>query len=332
MVYDFFNKLSLWWGDMNLQQLLTFVRVAETQNFTRAAELLHMTQPAVTQQIRALEDEFGQALFDRIGRSVHLTQAGEVLLDYAQRIADLFNECRTAMQDLQQVGRGRLRIGAGLTLSVFVLPALLSAYRQEYPGIDVTVTTGSTKEMINRLLSNEVDLAMVTGPAPHPNLVITKLYEDEMVLVVNRHHPFCERGEVSPEELRGESFIQFEQGSGYRSFLEDFFRRVGIAPRIRMDLDSIEAMKRMAEVGLGVTIVPRMSLRDEIAQGTLVPIKMKGVPPLVRPTTVAFRRDKYLSASMRAFLGVLERHFDVTVPGISGPKSPRQRAAAGRNA
>ncbi len=310
---------------MNLQQLLTFCQVAKTQHFTRAAELLGMTQPAVTQQVRSLEDEFGQALFDRVGRSVQLTPAGEVLLDYAERITQDFSECRTAMADLQNLGRGRLRLGSGLTLSIFMLPGLLQPYRHSHPGIDITVTTGSTSEVLKKLLANEVDLALVTGPSPDNNLVITQLYDDEMILVVHPRHRFCTRGEISPEELRGESFIFFEEGSGYRTFLEDFFRKTGVFPRVHMDLDSIEAMKKMAEVGLGVTIIPRMSALDEIQEGSLVEIRMTGVKPLVRTTTVAYRRDKYLSSAMKAFLAVLEKTYSTRIPGASLPRPKVKR-------
>lgn len=299
---------------MNLTQLQTFCRVAETQNFTRAAELLGMTQPAVTQQVRALEEEIGQALFDRIGRSVQLTQAGELLYGYARRITGLVGEARSALLDLQGSGRGRLRLGAGLMLSIFMLPALLRPYRAAHPGVEITVSTGSTREVMHLLLSGEVDLAVVTGADPDDRLVIARLYDDEMVLVAHPGHPYAQKRVIDPGELRGEPFIFFEQGSGYRSFLEDFFRREGITPRILMDLDSIEAMKRMAEIGLGVTMVPKLSVQAEIDRGSLVPIQLKGVPPLTRATVVAYRRGRYLSGPMRAFLEVLEQAYGVSIP------------------
>lgn len=299
---------------LNLTQLHTFCRVAETQNFTRAAELLGMTQPAVTQQVRALEEEFGQALFDRIGRSVQLTQAGELLFDYARRITGLLAECRSALLDLQGSGRGRLRLGAGLMLSIFILPTLLRPYRAAHPGVDITVSTGSTRQVLHLLLASEVDLALVTGAEQDDRFALARLYDDEMVLVVHPGHPFCERRAIHPQELRGEPFIFFEQGSGYRSFLEEFFRREQVFPRIRMDLDSIEAMKRMAEIGLGVTMVPKMSVGAEIERGELVPIELMGVPPLTRETVVAYRRGRYLSGPMRAFLDVLEEAYGVSIP------------------
>lgn len=304
---------------------MTFCQVAKTQHFTRAADTLGMTQPAVTQQIKALEDEFGQALFDRVGRSVQLTPAGEVLLEYAERISQYFSECRTAMADLQNLGRGRLRLGSGLTLSIFMLPGLLQPYRHSHPGIDITVSTGSTSEILKKLRANEVDLALVTGPSPDNNLVITRLYDDEMILVVRPRHRFCARGVISPEELRGESFIFFEQGSGYRTFLEDFFRRAGVFPRIHMDLDSIEAMKKMVEVGLGVTIIPRMSALDEIREGSLVEIKMDRAKPLVRTTTAVYHHDKYLSSAIKAFFAVLETTYSVRIPGGSLPRPKTKR-------
>lgn len=299
---------------MNLTQLHTFCRVAETQNFTRAAEMLGMTQPAVTQQVRALEDELGQALFDRVGRSVQLTQAGELLFEYARRITGLVDECRSALLDLQGSGRGRLRLASGLTLSMFMLPALLRRYRADHPGVDITISTGSTRQVLHVLLAGEADLAVVTAPEPDDRLTFAHLFDDEMVLLVHPGHPFCQRRAVRPHDLRGEPLIFFEQGSSYRAYLEEFFRREQVTPRIRMDLDSIEAMKRMAEIGLGVTIVPRLSVRAEIERGTLVPIDLLGVAPLTRATMVAYRKGRYLSGPMRAFLDVLEMVYGVRIP------------------
>ncbi len=299
---------------MNLQQLTSFVRIAETHSFTGAADLQGMTQPAITQHVRALEKEFGQALFDRIGRSIQLTHAGEVLLGYARQITELATECRFAMQDLQDAGRGRLRLGAGLTISVFVLPGLLRQYRRQLPGVDLTVSTGSTKQVVDLVLANAVDLALVTEPGKNENLLVTNLYGDEMVLVVHPGHHFCRQRQIAPEALRGESFIFFEPGSGYRTYLEEVFRKAGVWPRITMDLDSVEAMVRMAEIGLGVTILPRLSATEEISRGSLVPIKIRDWPPLVRTTAVVHRKDKYVSSAMRAFLTTLERSYGVEIP------------------
>lgn len=300
---------------MNLNQLATFRRVVETKNFTRAAEALHLTQPAVTQQIQALEDELGERLFDRMGRSVYVTQAGQILNEYAARILDLFAECRTAMADLKGLTRGRIAIGAGLTLSIFMLPEILRPYRSEHPEIEIAVSTGTTRQVMELVLANTVDVGLVTGPTSHPDLVIATLYEDEMVLMVYPEHPFARKGQIVPEELNDAPLIFFESGSGYRAFLEQVFQQNGISPRVHMELDSIEAMKRMAEVGLGITIIPAMSAREEVASGSLIPVAIKSIGPLKRSTTLVYRRDKYISSSMSAFFAILEKHYGVKIKG-----------------
>jgi len=250
-----------------------------------------------------------------MGRAVYVTEAGQILNEYAARILDSFAECRTAMADLKGLARGRIAIGAGLTLSIFVLPEILRPYRSEHPEIEIAVSTGTTRQVMEMVLANTVDVGLVTGPASHPDLVLASLYDDEMVLMVYPEHPFARKGQISPEEMNDAPLIFFELGSGYRAYLEQVFQQYGISPRVHMELDSIEAMKRMVEVGLGVTIIPALSAREEVASGSLVPIAIKGLGPMKRTTTAVYRRDKYISAAMSAFFGILEKNYGVKVKG-----------------
>lgn len=320
---------------MNIHHLQTFMKIVEFGSFTRAAEALHLTQPAVTQHIKALEDELEEQLFGRSSGGIWLTDAGHILVDYTRRILELESECKEVIRDLNP-RRGRLRLGAGLTLSIFILPPLLVTFQQRQNEVEVVVRTGTTREVVALVLDNSVDMAIVSDPSPHHALEITHLMDDEMILVVGPNHRWVERGAVGAVDLAQEPLIFFEQGSGYRTFVEFVFRQLGVPPYIHMELDSIEAMKRMVEVGLGATIIPRSSAKEELKTGLLTQIEIEGAPSMLRPVCAVYRSGKYVSAPMRAFIQVLEEKFHDKASaggapaGKGTPTAPEPPAAKGK--
>lgn len=282
---------------MELSQLRTFQLVAERRSFSKAAAILHLTQPAVTQQIKNLETELGETLFDRSGRLPALTQAGEVLLTYTQQILNLAG---TAAETVRQFSRtrGRLTIGAGTTNTIFRLPQILQTYRRSYPQVEIRIRNGDS-ELISRLVyENSVDLGLITTINPDLHLHSIPLFEDRILLVAPAGHPQS----LSPAELAGESLILFRSGSGFRRFLEDYFLASRFKPQVIMELESIEAIIRMVASGLGLAFLPEVAVHGELNRGELVRVKIESWPKLVRHTFLIYRPDKYLSWPVKALL------------------------------
>ncbi|MBI3944321.1 MAG: LysR family transcriptional regulator [Armatimonadetes bacterium] len=293
---------------MELFQLRSFLRAADEGSITRAAAALYLTQPAVTQHVRALERELGVPLFDRTGRGVALTPAGEALRRYARRSVALLAECRQVIADLEAGETGRLVLGAGVTTSIFHLPGCLRALHEAHPGIDVVVRTGRSAHVTALALEREVDLGLVTSSVQHPDLRVLGLYEEEILLVTPHDHPLAGRT-VTPREVAGAPLILFPEGTGFREYLARALADAGITPRVKMESDSVEAIKSFVAVGLGVSFLPEAAAAAEIASGELARAQIEGLPPLKRRTSALYRTDRYLNAGARAFLGIVcERH------------------------
>jgi DNA-binding transcriptional LysR family regulator len=289
---------------VELFQLQSFLRVAQEGSITRAAETLCLTQPAVTQQVRALERELGVALFDRTGRGVRLTPAGAALQQYARRSLALLDECRQAIADLEAGASGRLVLGAGVTTSIFHLPGWLRAFQERHPGIDVVVRTGRSRETAALVLEREIDLGLVTSGVQNPDLRVVELYEEEIILVAPRGHPLAGRA-LPAAELARAPLILFRQGAGFREYLDRALQRAGITPQVKMESDSAEAIKSFVAVGLGVSFLPAAAVEAEVRAGVLACVEVAGLPPLKRRTCALYRGDRYLNAGARAFLELL---------------------------
>jgi LysR family transcriptional regulator, cyn operon transcriptional activator len=291
---------------MELFQLRSFLRVAEEGSITRAADALFVTQPAVTQQIRSLERELGVPLFDRTGRGVRLTEAGHALRDYARRGLAILDESRGVISDLAAGASGRLAIGAGATTSITHLPGWLRAFGRKFAAVDVVVHTGRSREIAALVLGREIDLGIVTSPMEHPDLQTGRLFDEEIVLVAPPGHEFAGRP-VSHGELAGAPLILFPRESGFRTYLDRALADAGISPMVKMETDSVEAIRSFVQVGLGLSFLPEPAVRANIASGTLVRVALADLPPLARTTSVINRTDRYLTAAARGFLAVITR-------------------------
>lgn len=297
---------------MELRHLRSFYQVASYQSFTRAAQSLHLTQPAVTQHVQSLEAECGTPLLERLGRDIQVTAAGMVVLEYAERILRLLEECEQAVEEVRTGEGGRIRIGAGATTSIVTLPELLGKLKAARPGIEVAVRIGNTSEVVDMVLRNSVDVGLVTSPVNHPELKAVNLFEEELTLLVYPSHPLAQEGATTLSQLSQESLILFPPTSGFRADIDRLFAAAGVLVRPTMELESIEAIKKLVEIGLGISIIPRGSAPEEIAAGSLVPVALSDAPVPTRHTCLIHRRDKYLSASIQAFLEVLQDRFGIT--------------------
>lgn len=291
---------------MELRQLEAFVTVARRASFTRAAEELHLTQPAVTRQIAALESELGALLFDRLGKSIQLTGAGETLLGYAEHILRLTDEAQDALEELAAGRAGRISIGAASTLATYVLPPLLTQFRQEHPGIELSLRTGLSARVRELVLSGVVDIGLVTTegePAQQDGVLLSEsLGVYETVLAVPPSHALATQPTATVTELSGEPLLAMTTGTNLRTYAEHILADAGVAASVTMELDSVEAIKRMVEAGLGVSLLPRVAIASEVAVGRLVALTLTGIPLPERHIVVLRRRDKHISAPLHAFI------------------------------
>jgi DNA-binding transcriptional LysR family regulator len=275
---------------MDLERIETFLLIARSGSVTRAARSLGLSQPALTERLRALERELGAELFARTRRGVRLTDAGRALVPHAERAVGAIEEGRRALDRLRHGEIGRLAVGSAPAVSTYALPAALRAFRAAHPDVHLSVRTGHSEEILELVLKDEIEVGLVRE-IRHPDVETTPLYEDELVLVVEKGHPFAERGRIRIAELAFEHLITFDRASSYNELTQALFREAGVAPRGIIELDNVEAAKRCVARGLGVALLPRQAVREELAAKTLRPIAMVGARPIRRRIVAIRRRD-----------------------------------------
>ena len=275
---------------MLFSQIAAFVEVARRRSVSRAAEALFVTQPALTARLQGLERNLGARLFVRTPRGMKLTEAGESFLPYAVRALDSLTDGRMQVNALERGGAGRLAIGAAPAVSTYVLPGLLKRFAQSHPRVEVRVRTGHSEEMLELVLREQVDVGLVRA-LQHRDISSTPLYEDRLILVVDPEHPFAASGGIRLAEISGQQLILFDRTSSYHELTSALFRRAGISPNGVMELDNIDAAKKMVEQGFGVALLPHTSVADELAAGTLAEVAVQDAEPVRREIVAIRRRD-----------------------------------------
>jgi LysR family transcriptional regulator, transcriptional activator of the cysJI operon len=284
-------------------RLKVFRAVAEQESFRKGAERLNLSQPAVSQNIHALEEELGVTLFDRSGNHVRLTQAGTVLLKYARRSAQLAHEALDALARIAGEPRGELRLGASTTVAQYILPRMLGAFQKEYPQIALSVTSGNTEHVVELLLRGAIAMGIIEGPASSRELRKRRFLEDRMVLIVPRSHPWAASREIPIESLKEVPLLMREPGSGSRRVVELALKRSGLKLgqlKVAMDLDSTEAIVSGVEAGLGAGFVSQWAIGKEVRLGTLKPVRVTGLD-IVRDLTLIQRSGPSPEGAAGAF-------------------------------
>lgn len=275
---------------MQPERIETFLRIVRTGSVTKAARSLGLSQPALTERLHALEREVGAELFLRSHRGVRLSDAGRALLPHAERAVGALDEGRRSVERVRRGEVERLALGAAPAVSTYSLPGALRRFQLAHPGAHLTVRTGHSEEILELVLSEEVDVGIVRE-IRHPEVEVEALYEDDLVLVVQRSHPFAERGRIRIAELAREHLVMFDRASSYNELTQALFREAGVEPRGIIELDNIEAAKRCVTSGLGVALLPRQSVRDELASRLLRPVAMAGARPIRRRIVAIRKRD-----------------------------------------
>jgi len=285
------------------RRLQVFHTVARLLSFTKAAESLHMTQPAVTFQVRQLEEYFNTRLFDRTHNRISLTEAGQRVYEFADRIFDLYAEMENAVRDMTGEISGVLIIGASTTIAEYMLPALLGDFKKKYPDINVHLKVSNSDGIVSMVENNDIDLGVVEAPVVNKNLVVENCRNDRLVAVVPPTHELAGKKKLNVKELIEHAYIAREEGSGTREVIEEYLASTGMKPAdmsIAMELGSPEAIKGAVEAGMGVSIVSEVTIHKELQLGTLVSLELD--PPLERPFSFVHQKQKFRQRAMDELL------------------------------
>ena len=287
---------------MDINQLEVLIAVAQEKSFSRAAERLHRTQPAISQAIRRLETEIGEPLFDRSSKDGTMTDAGRVLFGHAQQMLNLRLSAHAAIKELKGLHRGKLSLSANEYTVMYLLP-LLPVFRARHPHIKIEVKRSLASRISSEILARETEIGIVSFKPSDPAIAALPVLTDELALIVPPHHPLAARKIVSVRELGAESFIAHNVPSPYRERVVRTFEKYRTPLNISLEMPTLEAIKRFVEGGMGVALVPRLTAQAEIARGQIAALTVREMK-LERKLYLVYRKSATLSHAARAFLRV----------------------------
>ncbi len=285
------------------RRLQVFYTVAKLLSFTKAAETLHMTQPAVTFQVRQLEEHFNTRLFDRTHNRVALTEAGRKAYEYAEDIFERYAEMENSIKELTGDVSGILTLGASTTIAEYMLPNLLSGFTKQYPDIQLRLKVSNTEGIVSMIENSMIDLGIVEGPVTNKNLLVERCREDHLVGIVPVEHELSDRTSITMEELMHYPFICREEGSGTRDVILDYMGKQGLDKNnlnISLELGSPESIKGAVEAGMGVSIVSNVTIEKELQLSSLRKVDLE--PALERPFSFVRQRQKFRLHAMEQLL------------------------------
>ncbi|MBM4438994.1 MAG: LysR family transcriptional regulator [Candidatus Rokubacteria bacterium] len=291
--------------DVQLAHLKALSAVARHASFSRAAGELGVTQPAVSMQVRQLEDALGQPLLERVGKRAFPTRAGEILLAHAARAFHELDAAVERVQELRGVMAGRVRLGTSASISIYLLPPFLRRFRSRYPATELVVVTGNAPEVARAVVTNELDIGIVSLPVRDRELAVTPFVDDELVAIAPPLPRWRRLRTIAAPELAREPLILYEPGGTVRRVIDGWFRRADATPVRPMELGNTEAIKKLVEAGLGLSVTSWFSIQAERRARMLTAIRLS--PPLVRKIGVIRRRDKPRTPALDAFLAGLEQ-------------------------
>lgn len=296
---------------MTIRHMIIFRTVCENGfNSTKAAEVLHMTQPAVSLAIKELEQYYGVHLFDRIGRRLQITDAGKHFLQYAIHISDLFSDMETGLRDWDS--KGVLRIGASITIGSQFLPRYVKAFTEICPGLDVRVTVDQSERLEQKIMANELDCALIEGIAHDPNIVSEAYMEDHLSVICSRDKGWKQGQVVSIEDFQRQRFLLREIGSGTREVFDRVVEQAGIHITPVWEAMSTTALVNAVINGLGIAVLPHRMILPALRQGLVCTVKVEGLS-FSRNFHIIYHKDKFLTASAKRFINLC-RDFEIDYP------------------
>ncbi len=310
MCYDkFFMALSKGKIIMADRRLQVFHTVARLLSFTKAAEALHMTQPAVTFQVRQLEEYFNTRLFDRTHNRITLTEVGERVYEYAQKIFDQYTLMENTVKEMTGEINGVLMIGASTTIAEYMLPVLLGDFKQKYPDVHIRLRVSNTDEIVSMVENNVIDLGVVEAQVGNKSLAVELCRLDKLVAIVPPKHPLAKRSKVTVRELAAYPYISREEGSGTREVITEYFNQAGLSfddLNIVMELGSPESVKGAVASGMGVSILSRAAIQRDLQLGLLKEVALN--PRLERPFSFVYQKQKFRLLAIEELLKFLHNY------------------------
>ncbi len=290
---------------MQIETLKAFCDLAETESFTKAAQINQVTQSAVSQQISSMERLFKSLLIERSKKKFRLTREGQVLYDYSKQIIQTYDSLFNKLQEIKNIISGIVRVATIYSIGLHELPPYLKKFLKAYPTVNVHVEYRRSNQVYEDVLSNIVDLGLVAYPVREPKLEIVPLRKDTLVLVCHPQHSFAKARAVKLRDLNGQKFIGFEPDIPTRRAIDRILKAQDVTVQHVMEFDNIETVKRAVEIDAGIAIVPRGTITQEVSKQTLAEIKIDDVE-LFRPLAAIHKKNKVLSPAMKQFLAVLK--------------------------
>jgi DNA-binding transcriptional LysR family regulator len=289
---------------MQIESLKVYCDLAETESFTKAAQINGVTQSAVSQTISALERHFTSLLIERSKKNFRLTPEGEVLYDFAKRILSTYDSLHSKLQEIEDVISGTIRVATIYSIGLHVLPPYLKRFLKQYPTVNVHVEYRPADRVYEDVAGNVVDLGLVAYATKDPKIDVVQVQKDPLVLVCHPEHPLAKSKIVRFKQLNGQKFVSFGEDVPTRKALDKLLKDHGAAVEHVMEFDNIETLKRAVEIDYGLAIVPRETIRDEIASKTLASARLEGDHH--RPLAAIYKKNKVLSPAMKQFITMLK--------------------------
>ncbi|HWB85202.1 MAG TPA: LysR family transcriptional regulator [Bryobacteraceae bacterium] len=307
---------------MDFDQLHTFLEIVRLKSFSKAAQTCYRTQPAISAQVRQLEQELRTELFERFGSRISLTTAGKLFAEYAEQLLELRRRAQDAIAELERNPRGELVIAANEATCIYVLPKVFSEYRQLFPAVQLQVDRSFGSRVVEAVMDNSADFGLTQLPVDEKRLQVVSIYRDEIRLVVPARHPLADKRSVTPQDVADFFLVLPKQGKT-RARLMEWLEVVEDEVKVSMELDSTEMMKRFVMAGLGLSFLAVSNCREEIAAGKLRAISL-APEPMMRRLGLIYRKDKALSKAALGFIqAVMDNVGDDEGPSAGIPKVPR---------
>lgn len=306
---------------MDLDQLHTFLEIVRLKSFSKAAQTCYRTQPAISAQVRQLEQELNTTLFERLGTRIALTTAGKIFAEYAEQILDLRRRAQDAINELERVPKGELIIAANEATCIYVLPEVFSEYKKLYPNVQMLVDRSYGARVVEAVLDNLADFGITQLPVQEKKLQVASIHTDEIKLLAPAGHPLTARKQVSARDLTGYPLLLPKSGTT-RSRLNIWMEPVEEDMQISMELDSTEMIKRFVMAGLGLSFLAASHCDEEVAAGKLAAVSL-GPEPMIRKLGLIYRRDKALSKAALGFIQVILEHAGPLSPALKAIRLPK---------
>jgi len=291
---------------MDVRDLQIFLSVAKHLNYTRAAEEVNLSQPSVSVRMRELERDLGSKLFEQLGKKVALTEAGQVLVPYATRLIAVMGDARQAIEDLQGMKRGLLRIGASTTPGMYLIPRTVAYFKRRHPKIDVHLTVKDTRQIEDGVIRNDFDFGFVGGHLAGDEVEVLPWMTDHLVLVVPSNHNLTRKKSIKLADLRKERFILREAGSATRAAVAHHLKKADLEVETVMEMENPESVKKAVQSGLGIAFISKFAVETELKARSLVAINVTGLD-INRELKIVYRKDKHLGRAAQTFIDMARK-------------------------